>query len=738
MGIGGDPTSGGGGLSSLLGGLDPSAIGGGLGGLGDLTGGLGTGGLGGGLGTTTTSPGGDIAQSLNAQGDPTGATAAATNLQAGTPSPGVPGGGIGGAQSNAGIAPQAPPQAPPQTQTPQDVINQRYPSGSVTPGEQINPAQTSTIPKTTGPGSAGFDPTASTPSSFDSRFPSGPGLPQPGQQATQLAQKGIDFPESGMAPGGGPGAAAAPTTESTQQAGPAAPPATTDKTADTGAGAGTTPSAGAGTPRAGAGQGAGAFPAGAGTGTTPGGGAAGGLPGGLGGINPINIISALLRGGPMGALSELAREAQGQGMMGPGGQGGPQGQGGGFRSRYPGDTGPEPETSAATSPETPAAAAPNTSTSPGALATATDPNQAAPAGTATAAAPTTEATQGANLGAGNIPAGSLGPAQPPTAVGQNQAADRWVNQGHVGLSRNAGSDTQPTPGYSSTMRQARAPAFEGMTPHLRQMLYGMMQAENETDPIGPMESLANRATSNNTTIGHMLSPHFYGPFNSFQRRGAAIMRNPAARARYDSAIAAVQAGSNVLGGATDQGSGRDPNVGYRGGRIHRSGETYNDWGGGRGHAANGAWRRQIQARVRSENAATGNPPRPPAPIPQAPQGRMPLNIRLRDSMGNPLGAGIENVPFPAPGSMGRGTLDPGWRPSTNVEDVSGEQPLSATLQRNADASLARMRDTPGYFLDPMSEQRPMASSALARSLGVGDISLDQITQLLGQLQQSPQ
>ena len=231
--FGGDPFSGGGG------------------GLGDFLGG-------GGFGTTTSSPGGNIAETANVQGDPTGALQAQQSIQAGAPTPGTPGGGIGGAQSNAGT-PSGPAQLAQQSQP--ATFSQRFqglpPTGTEMPSS-FDPSQTSSVPKTTGPGSgtpqqfgpeqppASFgqrfgDPQAA---SFDQRFGTS-NMAQPGPQAAQVAQAGINFPESGMAPTGTPSvdqaAAAPPTTDATQQAGPAAPPADTGAPPTAPSGAGRTP-----------------------------------------------------------------------------------------------------------------------------------------------------------------------------------------------------------------------------------------------------------------------------------------------------------------------------------------------------------------------------------------------------------------------------------------------------------------------------------------------------------------
>jgi len=76
MGMGGDSSFGGGGLSDLAGGGSPF-----------------------GFGETSTSYGGNIASQAQAAQDPTGSTGAQQSIEASQPSPGTPGGGIGGTQT---------------------------------------------------------------------------------------------------------------------------------------------------------------------------------------------------------------------------------------------------------------------------------------------------------------------------------------------------------------------------------------------------------------------------------------------------------------------------------------------------------------------------------------------------------------------------------------------------------------------------------------------------------------
>ena len=196
------------------------------------------------------------------------------------------------------------------------------------------------------------------------------------------------------------------------------------------------------------------------------------------------------------------------------------------------------------------------------------------------------------------PAGANAP-----GVGANPARDRWVSAQHVNNYKNGGSDTRPTPGYSNVMRQARAKAASGLTDRDRLELAGMAAKENSADPIGPIESIFNRSAATGQPIHTLLHNGFYrntAPY--FNSAGQMAKRSPALWSRYQSAVDAAVNGSNVLAGATDQGSAKlnDPNAGNRSGRIFRSNEVYNDHGGSGGRVASGAWRREIQGRVQQE------------------------------------------------------------------------------------------------------------------------------------------
>jgi hypothetical protein len=125
----------------------------------------------------------------------------------------------------------------------------------------------------------------------------------------------------------------------------------------------------------------------------------------------------------------------------------------------------------------------------------------------------------------------------------------------------------------------------------------MASFEHDKDPLGPIESLMNRSAMTGRSLQSMLHSGFYGPIKAglLPGRMAELQRNPAQLARYNAAIDAALNGSNILAGATDQGSPSDPNGQNPSGRIIRFGEVYNDW---TPQAA--AWRRAQQQRVRAQ------------------------------------------------------------------------------------------------------------------------------------------
>jgi hypothetical protein len=203
---------------------------------------------------------------------------------------------------------------------------------------------------------------------------------------------------------------------------------------------------------------------------------------------------------------------------------------------------------------------------------------------------------------GGAPQGfTPGPAGPP---GAGRPAAQPISQQSFQRSRPSGTNTPPTPGFSPYLRQQRSKFAQEINsnPNMRPALGAMMALENAADPIGPIESLMNRAAMTGQPLSQMLSPSFYGPMRTgaWQRAYNQLRNNPQAMARYNAVIDQVLNGSNVLGGATDQGSGDDPNAGWSGGRVRRSGEVYNDWGGYRGHGHAAQWREAQQRRVQAE------------------------------------------------------------------------------------------------------------------------------------------
>jgi hypothetical protein len=199
----------------------------------------------------------------------------------------------------------------------------------------------------------------------------------------------------------------------------------------------------------------------------------------------------------------------------------------------------------------------------------------------------------------------------------------------AGRSRPAGTDTTPTAGFSPYLRNQRSRLARELqaNPQTRLAVAGMLHLENAADPLGPAESLANRASMTGKSVRSHLFGGFYGPINRGQlpRAMRMLQQNPRLLAKYNRAIDTALSGSNVLGGATDQGSLRlgDPNSRNPSGRVMRSNEVYNDWGGVRNSAQ---WRRDQQRAVRAElkqsprlqgQASSLPPPRRPDQMPDS-------------------------------------------------------------------------------------------------------------------------
>jgi len=155
--------------------------------------------------------------------------------------------------------------------------------------------------------------------------------------------------------------------------------------------------------------------------------------------------------------------------------------------------------------------------------------------------------------------------------------------------------------YLKARRQRMADELNA-DPELKKQFAAIISAEHESDPVAVAESALNRAEYTKSSVAARLTKAFYGPLrnpNFLPGRVRQLERDPKRMARLMAAIDAALAGSNLLKGATDQGSGADPNVGWSGGRIKRFGEVYNDWGGGPGgHEGARRFREEQQRRVR--------------------------------------------------------------------------------------------------------------------------------------------
>jgi len=174
--------------------------------------------------------------------------------------------------------------------------------------------------------------------------------------------------------------------------------------------------------------------------------------------------------------------------------------------------------------------------------------------------------------------------------------------------------------YLAARRAAQLKEIEN-NPQLKLQIAAMVTKEHESDPVAVMESLANRTDYVNSErakkglppvslqqmlLGKPGGKSFYGPIRKGLLPGAMaeLSRDPNRLAKIYDAMSEVYKGSNVLEGATDQGSGNDPNVGWAGGRVVRHGETYNDFGGGPGgHEGARKYREALQKGFREGVAA---------------------------------------------------------------------------------------------------------------------------------------
>lgn len=223
-------------------------------------------------------------------------------------------------------------------------------------------------------------------------------------------------------------------------------------------------------------------------------------------------------------------------------------------------------------------------------------------------------TQGAPGAAGGNIAGLFSPtpmaqqgALQSLITGQQGAArqPQAPTQQDIAATRIAGSDTRPTAGFSTYLRNQRAPLMREINsnPQLKLQVAALASFETPNDPMGMIEALMNRSALTNSTIQNRIwarnreGKTFYGPINAglLNSRMIQLRNNPQELAKYYSAIDTVGQGTNLLAGATDQGSGNDPNVRNPSGRVIRHGETYNDW-----FPQAATWRHQQQAAIARE------------------------------------------------------------------------------------------------------------------------------------------
>src|SRR5262245_4039266 len=252
-----------------------------------------------------------------------------------------------------------------------------------------------------------------------------------------------------------------------------------------------------------------------------------------------------------------------------------------------------------TSPTPPTAAQPGQGAGPGAAPGSAAPGAAPDKQVQAITGSPQQSLQNLLEGRTQLPAGA---AQVPQ--GNFAAPDQRM----VAQSRLAGTNTAPTAGFSPVLAQERAPYLKEIeNPRTALKVATMMSFESSRDPVAVAESLQNGSKYRKSTIDNMVSPRFYGPMRKPRmrnRRMAALQPNPQLMQKYLDAYRTAARGTNLLGGATDQGSGRDPNVRHTGGRVIRFGETYNDWGGGPGgHAGARQFREDQQRRVRGGQAA---------------------------------------------------------------------------------------------------------------------------------------
>jgi hypothetical protein len=174
-------------------------------------------------------------------------------------------------------------------------------------------------------------------------------------------------------------------------------------------------------------------------------------------------------------------------------------------------------------------------------------------------------------------------------------------------------------GGAEYLRRERAPLTQQLEqrPELKRHLAALATLEHAEDRTAVVESFYNRTALVNKeraklhkpplTLEQMIKPGSSGSFYGPERAGIVdaevqkLARDPAAMKRALADIDAA-ASSNLIKGATDQGSGHDPNVNWQGGRTVRYGEVYNDWDYG-GHEKARRFREEQQANVAAADRA---------------------------------------------------------------------------------------------------------------------------------------
>ncbi len=155
------------------------------------------------------------------------------------------------------------------------------------------------------------------------------------------------------------------------------------------------------------------------------------------------------------------------------------------------------------------------------------------------------------------------------------------------------------------IRAQREPFAAELKDHITaNLVVGMLCTEDAHNPLPVLESLFNRTLFVRThdpkrTLAQMITGGFYGPYNRGEYPLALVRVSylPALQAKFNDAIDAALAGSNVINGFTDQGLLTDPN-GWRTPRMWINGEVFNDWAGGPGgHPGAIAWRQNFLAKA---------------------------------------------------------------------------------------------------------------------------------------------